>query len=809
MDKEHKFHFSAMGSSYELTDSTEFDKKGFDYIWYGPHNLYPQQTIDLYQNSATHNALVNSISGWIYGGGIDADNKLEKPEEWAKFSHLISQKIGKNDIQLMCMDLKLHGGFYISLTYSMDRESLSEINVLPFETMRSGHANDDGEIEYYYYSQNWQDQRRANITTIKAFNPDEKIAFPTQVLFVKMNSVGSYYYPKPDYIGAWNYIELDKNVSQYHLSQIEKGLAPSYIINFANGIPPREKREDIKNQIERELAGSQNAGKFLCTFSDGRDTTPEITPVPLSEASNQYQFLSEEITKKVMISHRVVSPRLFGVIDSSGLGNNAEELQTASALFEQTVIEPFRKVIIDALNLVMMEDGINLSLYFKPFDLFKTEFADTEAETKNEETALNDCGCKEEFISPNPCEDGYEAIGHKIKNGRKVPNCVPIKAEKLSKVGTIITDGIELPLYETIEEAEKEAERLGGSGYHEHTIDGNVFYMPFQDHDEAKKLLDSSVQELSDEKAELLIEQLSQYAQYNDEKEWGLISEEWVDTTKSNFHEFKTLKDIDKKPSKGMVEEAKKGLKWRKEYGRGGTAVGVARARDIANGKNLSISTIKRMYSFFSRHEKATKRGKGFKIGEDGFPSAGRIAWALWGGDAGFSWSKKKVAEIENVKEGLHKFDKMPSKSMADADDKSKWGDTGLYKVRYVYEHTAGKKAKDSSRLFCRKMMEFTRQGVEWRYEDIIQMGRDGVNGDLAEKGKSTYNIFLYKGGANCYHGWIRRIYLRKRDASGKFLPNKGMDNEKRVGNNPYVKQKGSESIAPINTPSRGYVNKP
>lgn len=744
MDKEHKFHFSAMGSSYELTDSTEFDKKGYDYIWYGPHNLYPQQTIDLYQNSATHNALVNSISGWIYGGGIDADNKKQKPEEWAKFNHLISQKIGKNDIQLMCMDLKLHGGFYISLTYSMDRESLSEINVLPYETMRSGHVNEDGDVDWYYYSQNWLDGRKANITTLKAFNPDEKVAYPTQVLCVKMNSVGSYYYPKPDYIGAWNYIELDKNVSQYHLSQIEKGLAPSYIINFANGIPPREKREDIKNQIEKELAGSQNAGKFLCTFSDGRDTTPEITPVPLSEASNQYQFLSEEITKKVMISHRVVSPRLFGVIDSSGLGNNAEELQTASALFEQTVIEPFRKVIIDALNMVMMEDSINLSLFFKPFDLFKTEFADTEAETENEETALSECGCKQEFIKPNPCEEGYEAIGHKMKNGRKVPNCVPIKAEQLS-----------------------------------------------------------------DEKAELLIEQLSHYAQYNDDDEWGLISEEWVDTTKSNFHEFKSLKDIDTKPSKGMVEEAKKGLKWRKEHGRGGTMVGVARARDIANGKNMSISTIKRMYSFFSRHEKATKKGKGFEIGEDGFPSAGRIAWALWGGDAGFSWSKKKVAEIENVREDLHHFDKMPSKSMADADDKSKWGDAGLYKVRYVYEHTAGKKAKDSSRLFCRKMIEFTRQGVEWRYEDIIKMGREGVNGDLAEKGKSTYNIFLYKGGANCYHGWIRRIYLRKRDASGKFLPNKGMDNEKRVGNNPYVKQKGSESIAPIDTPNHGYVNPP
>ena len=103
--------------------------------------------------------------------------------------------------------------------------------------------------------------------------------------------------------------------------------------------------------------------------------------------------------------------------------------------------------------------------------------------------------------------------------------------------------------------------------------------------------------------------------------------------------------DIDLKPTSGMVAEAKKGLEWRKEYGRGGTNVGVARARDISNGSNLSEDTVKRMHSYFSRHE-VDKKGKGFSPGEDGFPSAGRIAWALWGGDAGQTWAAKKVEQI-------------------------------------------------------------------------------------------------------------------------------------------------------------------
>lgn len=117
------------------------------------------------------------------------------------------------------------------------------------------------------------------------------------------------------------------------------------------------------------------------------------------------------------------------------------------------------------------------------------------------------------------------------------------------------------------------------------------------------------------------------------------------------------LKDIDRTPTSGMREEARKGLEWRKEFGRGGTSVGVSRARDIING-DLSLSSIKRMFSFFSRHE-VDKKAEGFKQGEEGYPSAGRIAWALWGGDAGFSWSKKKVAQIKKEEENRMKVGTM------------------------------------------------------------------------------------------------------------------------------------------------------
>ena len=118
------------------------------------------------------------------------------------------------------------------------------------------------------------------------------------------------------------------------------------------------------------------------------------------------------------------------------------------------------------------------------------------------------------------------------------------------------------------------------------------------------------------------------------------------------------LKMASYKPTAGMKTEAQKGLDWRREHGRGGTAVGISRARDIVNGKNLSESTVKRMYSFFSRHE-VDKQGEGFTPDEKGFPSNGRIAWALWGGDAGFSWSKTIVERLK--KEDDRQLDRQAS----------------------------------------------------------------------------------------------------------------------------------------------------
>jgi len=171
------------------------------------------------------------------------------------------------------------------------------------------------------------------------------------------------------------------------------------------------------------------------------------------------------------------------------------------------------------------------------------------------------------------------------------------------------------------------------------------------------------------------------------------------------------------KPTQGMVSEAQKGLDWRKEHGRGGTEVGIARARDITNGKNLSNDTIKRMYSFFSRHE-VDKKAEGFRPGEDGYPSNGRIAWALWGGDAGFSWSKKIMNQLDDrsvEEDGIESLD-YEAEEVVSEDAGS--ADIAQEEESSQVEDEALEEATEESR--DASMMDIVHRAIEVSGDDII-----------------------------------------------------------------------------------------
>ena len=164
--------------------------------------------------------------------------------------------------------------------------------------------------------------------------------------------------------------------------------------------------------------------------------------------------------------------------------------------------------------------------------------------------------------------------------------------------------------------------------------------------------------------------------------------------------------------------------------------------------------------------------------------------------------AEQDVVEDEHL---IHMRKELFFKRFANPDDKSEI-DTGLYKIRYRYSQNLS----DNSRLFCKNMVANSKNGVVYRFEDIQDM--EGVNAEFAPKGKSSYSIWKFKGGAYCHHKWVRQIYFRKRK-NGKFLPNEGLKNDEKVSGLPDIplKDKGKDwseaNTAPIDTPSRGRLN--
>ncbi len=396
------------------------------WVAYGEDNNYFQYLIDRYNGSATNNAIINGMSELIYGKGLYATDAQRKPDQYAQMKSLFSRTC----MRKVTFDLKAMGQAAFQVIYNKDKSKIVQVEHMPIETLRFEKMNEDGDVCGYYYSKDWTKIRKKGFEPVRipAFGHGEK-GEGLEIYCIKPYRSGFYYYSPVDYQGGLPYAELEEEVANYHINNIKNGLSPSMLINFNNGVPTEEERELIERRIIQKFSGSSNSGKFILAFNDNKEMAASIEPVQLSDASEQYQFLADESMRKLMVAHRVTSPMLMGIKDNSGLGNNADELKTASLLFHNTVVRPIQELILDAIDDILAVNEVSLNLYFKTLQPLELQI-DMAEEVKEE--LSSDCGCKDELKdADDPCTEGYEMVGMKMKNGRKVPNCVPI--EQLSE----------------------------------------------------------------------------------------------------------------------------------------------------------------------------------------------------------------------------------------------------------------------------------------------------------------------------------------------------------------------------------------
>ena len=376
--EEGKIHIVQLGS-YSRPEIKEYYND--DFVAYGEDNDYFTYLIDRYNGSPTNNAAINGISEMIYGRGLDATDSKENEADYKEMKELLKKDV----IKRITHDYKMMGQAALQVIYTKDRSKIAQVEHIPVETLRAEKCNSKGEIEAYYYHSDWSEAKpNDKLTKIPAFGFSNAAI---EILYIKPYRAGYKYYSPVDYQGGLQYAELEEEIANYHINNIQNGLSPSMLINFNNGTPDAEQRDAIERSIINKFSGSSNAGRFILAFNDSKELAATIEPVQLSDAHQQYQFLSDESMRKVMVSHRIVSPMLVGIKDTTGLGNNAEELQTASVLMDNTVIRPMQVTILDELEKILEYNGIELDIYFKtlqPLEFTDLTNAISEAEIEKE-----------------------------------------------------------------------------------------------------------------------------------------------------------------------------------------------------------------------------------------------------------------------------------------------------------------------------------------------------------------------------------------------------------------------------------------
>ncbi len=517
---------------------------------------------------------------------------------------------------------------------------------------------------------------------VNRYNVDSETGMSDVKHFKMWNPLDDYYGLSPIQAASFD-IDQHNMAAKHNLSLLMNGARPSGAVIFKpkdeSGMSLQlsdSQRQQLMSDLNMRFSGSQNAGRPMLLEGDF-----DWKEMGLSPKDMDFLELKNMSARDIALCFGVPS-QLVGVPDSQTYNNVSE---ARLALYEDTIIPLIRRVESDMNEWLAPRFGDDISIRYD-IDSIPAMAERRKKTYENVVTAV-----REGIISRNEARErlGYEPIN----GGDDVyisANLFPLGAPTVAPAeGETAEDDdkyfdyseekreISKDVFTTEEEARERADEIGCDGFHSHRTEDGLIYMPCSSHSDYERLTGDSLETPKQDprfgegrdvfesvaEARERAKQLGCDGHHTvkgpDRNYYMPCSSHaiYLSTTKKDFEEIeKAESDVNTTPTDAMAEEARRGLDWRKEHGHGGTAVGLARARQLVNKERLSPRTVRRMFSFFARHE-VDKRAEGFRPGEDGYPSSGRIAWSLWGGDAGFSWSRRKVKELDKERDKQFDFE--------------------------------------------------------------------------------------------------------------------------------------------------------
>lgn len=335
------------------------ENKSKNWVLNGRNNEFYDYIIDRHNGSPTNSSINNSYIDLIYGRGLGYTNGLLGVNDWAQLQTILRPK----ELRKIISDYQIFGEFSFQVIKNKGKGLHSIMHVAKQNVVPSI-ENEDSEIESYFFSKNWKRIGQNVPVKFSAFGTSKDAI---ELYVGKPYKVGKTYFSDPDYLAGMPYMEMEEEIANLNINYIQKGLSAGYIINIPDGKSlTTEEKDKFEKQIKKKLVGSPNAGDFIISFN-GRDVEITVTPFPVNEnIHKQWSFLTEEAKQQILTSHRATSPSIVGIISSSGFSNTADEMDMAEAQLMKRVIKPKQDFVIEAIEEVLVQYGINLDLVFKP-----------------------------------------------------------------------------------------------------------------------------------------------------------------------------------------------------------------------------------------------------------------------------------------------------------------------------------------------------------------------------------------------------------------------------------------------------------
>ena len=351
---------------------------------YGHDDFFDAVTI-AYNNSTTNAACIEGISDLIFGKGLFSKNE--------GFQSVLEKVIPQTEVKRVAFDLKLYGNAALQVYWNDEHTKIVKMYQVPVQTLRAEKLYSNPQIENYYYCTDWNDQRSIrNKKKIPAFGTsNEKM----EILYIKHYCPGLYYYALPDYVSSLQFAVSEAELSNLHLHNITNGFLPLVMVNFNNGVPAPEERQTIEDLLQAKFTGTNNAGRFMLSFNDDVTTKPTIDTISIDNMHEKFQYVAEYAQDRILVSHRVTSPLLFGIrTNNNGFSSQSEEMKTAFSILQTMTIMPFQNLIVNALDYAFQIGGYDSTeLYFEqltPLVILSTTAEETGKTVAQVEDEVND-----------------------------------------------------------------------------------------------------------------------------------------------------------------------------------------------------------------------------------------------------------------------------------------------------------------------------------------------------------------------------------------------------------------------------------